>query len=151
MLLTVRLCWVYLQVAGIDSVGGVYLVIAGDNIAMQVKKSSNSRVKRIMLGYSIVMLVIVSTWFGLVAVTNEKTDVEGLLNPSSRSASTSCSGLGIAREAFGTIMIWAADTLLVNASKTFINEATDVELVGHSFGDYTSYGTTAWPLVLSRA
>jgi hypothetical protein len=96
---------VYLQVTCINS-GGVYLVIAGDNITMQVKKSSNSRVKRIMLGYSIVMLVIVSTWFCLLAATNKKTDVEHLqVNPSSRSASTSCSGLGITREAFETIMI----------------------------------------------
>jgi hypothetical protein len=87
---------------------GVYLVISIQAIQLQLlrlRRRGGGRTQKVLLAYSSVMLAAVLAWYALAVVSDGKTQIEH--------EKTACTPLGIMREALGTIMIWAADSLLV--------------------------------------
>jgi LytS/YehU family sensor histidine kinase len=91
---------------------GAYLVVAVQTI-QALRERRNDRVKKVMLVFSISMLCIVCTWFGIASVSNEVNLVERLLNPA---VGAVCTPLDIVREILNILIVWAGDELLVRFS-----------------------------------
>jgi hypothetical protein len=83
---------------------GLYLVIAIQSIVLQLRRKSGNR--SLFLAYTCTMLGVVVTWYTLAVVTDEKNQIQ--------KENTACLPIGITRQLFGTLILWAADTLLVS-------------------------------------
>lgn len=82
---------------------GLYLVIATRCLRLQLRHRTRNH--RVFLGYTCTMLAVVITWYSTAVITDAQVQLDGL--------NTSCSPLGITRQLLGSIMLWAADSLLV--------------------------------------
>jgi hypothetical protein len=106
------------MLTSLSIIQGFYLLLAVQTIRRQVLRARRSRQNshRIILVYSIAMLVLVCIWFFTGAVTEERVNVEIPLNPDLKVALATCDPVTTVRVLSRTIMIWLSDGIMVGES-----------------------------------